>query len=431
MTQREGTDSAGRDRLWIVLLLLAGTLPRAWWAWRHGLTPQGGEAQNIATALVLGRGYADPYFTGSGPTAHLLPTMPLLVAGVYRLFGIRTAVAETVLEGLALVELFGGFWLLFRLFARLGVARLPRIGALAALCLLPVYWGQESLDFRYWEGALALCLALGSLHLLLTLHRQAAPPTRPQEAVTAALAAATLFVSPPLGIGVGLGAGLLILQRPAWPHRWRPIALAAGFTLLLVGPWALRNAHTLGRPILLRDNAPLEMSLANNPLALTLPADDAFNRRMKAIHPLQGGAGTARVGQVGELRYMDELNASLHAWIAAHPLPFARLCLLHLREMLWPSPWQFRLGSGLLAGPRAALVGIVSLLGLLGLVRGLRQGPEGWRYPAIVVAVAVLTYLPFQPVPRYLWLLWGLFMFSAASMAGRLSATDRMEVSGS
>jgi hypothetical protein len=410
------------ERTAVALLLALGALARLYWAWRHGLAPQGGEAQNIATALVLGRGYADPYFTGSGPSAHLLPTMPLLVAGVYRLFGIRTVVAETVLESLALIELFGGFWLLFRLFARLGVPRWPRIGAFALLCLAPVYWGQESLDFRYWEGALASCLALGTLHHLLTLHRQAAPPTLPQEAATAALAAATLFVSPPLGIGVGLGAGLLILQRPGWPHRWRPIALAAAFTLVLIGPWTLRNRHTLGRPILLRDNAPLEMSLANNPLAASLPANEAFDRQMKAIHPLQGGAGTQRVRQVGELRYMDELKSSLHGWMAAHPSIVARLCLLHLREIIWPSPWQFRLGSGLLAGPRAALVGIVSVLGLIGIGRGLRQGPEGWRYPSIVVAVAVLTYLPFQPVPRYLWLVWGLFVFSAASLAGRLRA---------
>jgi len=409
------------ERIALAGLILLGTLPRAFWAWRHGLAPQGGESQNIATALVMGRGYADPYFVGSGPTAHLLPTMPLLVAGVYRLFGIRTVAAEVVLEGLALAELFGGFWLLFRLFARLGVARGPRIVAFTLLCLAPVYWGQEALDFRYWEGALALCLGVATLHRLLTLHRQAAPPTLFQEAGTAALAAATLFVSPPLGIGVGIGAGLLILERPDWPHRWRPIALAALFTLALVGPWTLRNLHALGRPIPLRDNAPLEMSLANNPLAASLPAGDAFDRQMKAIHPLQGGAGTARVGQVGELRYMDELKTGLHAWIAAHPGTFARLCGLHLREMIWPSPWQFRLGSGLLAGPRAALVGIVSVLGLIGLARGLRSGPSGWRYPAVMVAVAVLTYLPFQPVPRYLWLLWGLFAFSAASLAGRLS----------
>ncbi len=408
------------ERGWLAALTLVGVGIRLGWAMRYGLHPLGGEAQNVGVALAAGRGFADPYFVGSGPTAHLMPTTPLLVAAVYRLFGPISAVSETLLQAIATAAVFGNFLLLNRLFRRLGVAAVPRVAGYALLCLVPLFLGPEALMFRYWDNALVLAAALAGLHRLLTLERQAAPPSLAQEAGTAALAALVLFASPPLGLGLGLGCGLLLLRRRDWPHRLRPIGLAALACLALFGPWTARNLRVMGAPILLRDNAPLELSLANNPLTQVMPPERAFWTEFHAIHPLDDGPGRARVARVGELPYMRELGGAVRAWIAAHPAAFLRLCLAHLRQMLVPPTWLFAMGTKGGAWARAAVADMVSLLGMAGLVRGLRRGPPGWRYPALLAGAVVVTYPPFQPTTRYIYPLWGIWVFAAASLFGRL-----------
>src|SRR5664280_409108 len=46
-----------------------------------------GEAESIALSLVNKHEFADPFAVPTGPTAHTTPFYPLLLAGVYTLFG--------------------------------------------------------------------------------------------------------------------------------------------------------------------------------------------------------------------------------------------------------------------------------------------------------------------------------------------------------
>jgi hypothetical protein len=48
------------------------------------------ETGNIASALSQGKGFSSPFGKETGPTAWLTPVYPLLVAGVFRVFGILT-----------------------------------------------------------------------------------------------------------------------------------------------------------------------------------------------------------------------------------------------------------------------------------------------------------------------------------------------------
>src|ERR1700685_3133774 len=50
----------------------------------------GWEMGRIARALATGYGYADPFNGHSGPTAWAPPLYPLLIAGVFKLFGVYT-----------------------------------------------------------------------------------------------------------------------------------------------------------------------------------------------------------------------------------------------------------------------------------------------------------------------------------------------------
>src|SRR6202789_1370396 len=57
----------------------------------------GWEMGRIARALVNGFGYADPFTGHSGPTAWSPPLYPLLIAGVFKIFGVYTAASAWVL----------------------------------------------------------------------------------------------------------------------------------------------------------------------------------------------------------------------------------------------------------------------------------------------------------------------------------------------
>src|ERR1700721_3496094 len=57
----------------------------------------GWEMGRIARALVTGFGYADPFTGHSGPTAWVPPLYPLLLAGVFKVFGVYSAKSAWVI----------------------------------------------------------------------------------------------------------------------------------------------------------------------------------------------------------------------------------------------------------------------------------------------------------------------------------------------
>ncbi|HUZ03935.1 MAG TPA: hypothetical protein VMU62_01160, partial [Acidobacteriaceae bacterium] len=57
----------------------------------------GWEMGHIARALVTGHGFADPFRGHTGPTAWVGPLYPLLLAGVFRIFGVFTLRAAWVI----------------------------------------------------------------------------------------------------------------------------------------------------------------------------------------------------------------------------------------------------------------------------------------------------------------------------------------------
>ena len=53
----------------------------------------GAEMGRIARALATGRGYADPFLGPTGPTAWVPPLFPLILAGIFKLFGVYSTLS--------------------------------------------------------------------------------------------------------------------------------------------------------------------------------------------------------------------------------------------------------------------------------------------------------------------------------------------------
>jgi hypothetical protein len=402
------------------IAIVIGLAERIFWGMRRQVHGATGEAAHVAVAWAQGRGFADAFMPGQGPTAHLLPVTPLIGGIAYRLFGVESMASEIVLFTLSQIMIFGAFLLLAKCFERLGSPPRAVLAGFCLLCVLPIYTTVEAFDFRIWEGGYGL--ALGALALLVILAGDAGEASRRADAGLAILPPVTFFVNPAVGVCAFAALALLLWRRRA-SIRPLPIMAGAALTLaVLVTPWMVRNMIVMHHLIPLRDNVGLELAVGNFPAALAPGDFDAiFETHLQTIHPRDHPAPfDAMVAAGGEVAYARLMGERAKAWIAAHPSDAARLWIRHVREMLFTRTWMFQTAHGRnLPVIRATLASVVGVLGLSGLILRIFGDRRSW-YVAFYIALPVLFYFPFQPIMRYTWLLYPVMMYFAADMVGRL-----------
>ncbi len=409
---------AGERRLLLFILIGAVIVRLVWLAHIHGgITAfvERGEATLEAYAVAEQGSFADAYYRGYGPSAHLLPVMPAIAGALLRLFGSTSAAAQLALLAWSLAQVICGWLLMRRLFDRLGTDPQARKLGLILLALIPVFAPQETVDFRWWEGALAVCLGTANLLLILKFEDGDTPGLRPL-ALAALLWAITAFVNPVTGLAAAGCWAVYALRRLPFARAAIFAGMSASLFALIVAPWAIRNAEVLGTPVLLRSNFGLEMALANHPGALnsTDPAA-TFRNRLTEIHPYHANGHAALERAGGEVVYSRALGAETRQWIAAHPFDFALLSLHHISEFFFPRPWQMHFaGWDDMRAPRAIAIALIDLLGLIGLAVGLRKRRRGYAMLALFILLSALPYAIVQPVVRYTYLVYGLLAYLAA-----------------
>jgi len=399
-------------------LLVAGAVLRLLWlSGATGLFALGnteaGEATRVAFSLALGHGFAGA-FPGMGATAHLLPLSPLVAGALLRLFGIGTPMAALALTAWALAQAGMLYLLLARLFRELGLDHRTLRAGVIALCLVPLFAPEETVSFRYWEGALGACCGALALTHLLRLRRQTVIRTG-QLGWAAAITAFAFFVSPPVGLATGACWATFAVRHlpPAGLVRFLLLMLAA-FAAWMV-PWTLRNAEALGEPIPIRSNFGLELAIGNHEQAVSGQDPAAvFKARLLAIHPYHGREANLHARAVGEVAYSKMLGDAAKAWIRDNPTKFLRLCARHYFEFFFPRSWQFE-GSqnDRFPGVRSFIISLVNALGILGLAFNAMRKRPGHAYLALYIALVALPYALVQPVPRYSYLVYGLLSFLA------------------
>lgn len=163
---------------------------------------------------------------------------------------------------------------------------------------------------------------------------------------------------------------------------------------LCIAPWAIRNEHSLGYPILTRSNPGLELRVSNNDDAAS---DQGANFRrgvFSKYHPYFNIAEAKRVRDIGEVAYNREELEKAEQWIRAHPRRFLDLCVGRFKDFwFYParsaSNWHY---------PKASLAKVAilygtSILGFGGLI-------YIWRKKRIPTAVLMLILIVY-PLPYY------------------------------
>jgi 4-amino-4-deoxy-L-arabinose transferase-like glycosyltransferase len=289
--------------------------------------PFGYEAGRIAQSIALGKGFGNPLFTDSGPTAWMAPVYPYLVAGVFQLFGIYSKASAIAL--LSLNSLFSALTCLPVFFiARKGGSQLVALWAAWSWALFPysIYFATD------WVWEICLTTLLFSVLFLYALHLESSSGVLLWAGFGLLWGLAALTNPVVLSVLPFLGYWIFLRLRHK-QERWLRPAMAATFVFVVaVAPWFLRNYRTFHRFVPFRDNLGLELHVGNN--------GDTSHWAPDSAHPSTNESELEEFNRLGEIGYMDQKRSQALHFIRSHPASFAWVTFRRIVYM-WTGYWSF------------------------------------------------------------------------------------------
>ena len=365
--------AAGRVRGWQVFVVaLALRLPLVW------MRPPPYHSENIRAGLTLARyGYlGDPFAIPTGPTAHVAPAYPTLIAAVRSL-------APSDADCLLVCSLILAVVSAANVAALVPVARslrLPRaVGWLATAIFLVPWFAFVEVSGEH-ETPLTVAALLGLLSVIARSMRSGPPSMFSAAGLGVATGLAAYFT--PLALPVAACASLAVLPWRAWRPRQTLTVLggAALLCLLTIAPYTLRNHRDLGGWILMRDNLGIELAVSNGPGAgVTKEQNRPY---FLQHHPFVRVEQARLIRRLGEVAYNRRLERTTFAWIDTHPQLFFRLFSQRAEYLVFPyTPrWYQRLIGG--------FVSVLAVAGCLLLWR------SRYQFGVRCLAGALIGYLP-------------------------------------
>jgi hypothetical protein len=345
----------------------------------------GAEMGRIARALATGRGFADPFFGQTGPTAWVTPLFPLILGGIFKLFGVYSTLSA---------------WAVLSFDSLLNALLIPLIWETGERCFGPRtarwpawIWALYPAAMQYcvkWIWETTLTVFLFQLALVIAL----------RVGCVSHEGAARSADGPTWGrwLAFGLVWGLMALSNPGlllflpvcgvWMlgrsgRAWRshlPKAIAAGLVFLaLIAPWSWRNTQVFHQFVALRTNMGAELYLGNGP--------GANGVLMLYDHPTKDFRQFELYRQMGELRYVAWRGELAKQAIRADLPRFFRLCAARIYYFWFGIPNADL--SPLTNFGRGLNYGFTSVAGLLGLGLALRR-----RLPAARLMGAAFLLMP-------------------------------------
>ncbi len=290
----------------------------------HHLADSGFESLQLGTSLALKGSFSDPFFPlATGPSAHLAPAYPALVAAIIKLFGAGSE-GDYALQWVSVIVLAAQLALFPLLAGRIGLS--PWAGALGASAWL---WARYPV--LPWENDFAALLVV---LLAFPMYRSLRTRLSPAQILCCGLLWGLLLLLTPTPLLV-LAAWLAVLLLTG-PQPRRYVILLAVIPLLVIAPWLVRNFRVFHRPVFLRDNLGIELGVSNNDcarfsMALNLGPDGCFS------HPNASLKEALQVRDLGEPAYNHTRQQQTEQWVRQHPRRFMTLTAERLAAYWMPN----------------------------------------------------------------------------------------------
>ncbi len=349
------------------------------------------EPGNIAAALVTGQGFSSPLRVPTGPTAWCAPVYPLLLAGIFRLFGLYTYRSFLAALTLNVALSAATAWCIVRLGS---VVMNPALGA-AAGWLWALFPNAILIPFEdvCWEATLAALLATILMLRTLRLWQQESLGAWVSYGVLWGVA---LLTTPTLASVFVLLLGWLVWKSPPGTRARRSLVTVAAIALCCA-PWTVRNALVFHQWIPIRSTLGLQLWMGNSE-----HADPIW---LGTYHPIFNPAERERYIRLGEPAYMKEKEKAALHYMMNHPRRVAMLAARRfvafwvggtpypLRDWFSHPSWWFRyvLTFNLLLAVAAA-GGLFSLF---------RQKHPYWLPLSALPVIYPFAYYLTLAIPRY------------------------------
>jgi Dolichyl-phosphate-mannose-protein mannosyltransferase len=289
------------------------------------------EVGNVAYALSTGHGFCCLFRQPTGPTAWLAPVYPLLIAGIFKLFGaftFQSFLASVVLNSLgSAMTCFPLFHAAERVAGKSSAVLATWLWAVSPIAIiLPYAW--------IWDSSLAAFLAAAILWATLCLVDCG---SLRDFAAYGLLWGISLLTNPALAALLPFLLAWLLLHKstghpPCHPERgFGAKDLNLSRTTLLCGvlvsltlvlctclPWTLRNYSHFDRFIPLRSNLPYEFWSGNN---------EIFDPSSRAVNRITRYEQTALYAREGETAFLSEKWRAARSFVQTHPRLYAQLCV--------------------------------------------------------------------------------------------------------
>lgn len=348
------------------------------------------EMGNVAGSVAAGHGFASPCGVPSGPTAMVTPGFPLLLAGIFRVFGPYSEPSRFVLLFLNCIFSALTCLLLLWIGKRTFGETTSVIGAWLWALWPMALWETH----RVWETSISAFLFSAVFLSVLEL--------RSRRGLAFGMASSLLW-----GLAVLVNPAILAFLLPAllWQVYvdWRAqkgfsraLITAAIGLVVAISPWLVRNYVVFHRSMMIRDNFGYELYLGNHPQQADNP--------VFADHVCSKASELAEFRASGELAFIEARKQQAIALITRDPEHYVHRVAARLFETwvgtsaIWLDVDQSTPARSSLARPLQAAGHVLfagsSILALIGLYQALRRKLPG--------AVFFLFMVLLPPIPYYL-----------------------------
>lgn len=347
----------------------------------------GYEVGRIASALASGQGFSSPFPDPSGPTAWLGPVYPLLVAGMFKIFGVYTPasalavmVTNSVFSALTCLAIY-----------LLGMELFGSTVALLAAwawAILPY-----SINWSFWIWETAVSTFLFTLLFWLTVRLARRPRLRTWAIYGVLWGVLGLTNASCLSFLPVAAIWLWYRLRGQQQFRMLPAAASALLFVLVVSPWVARNYAAMGKFIFPRSDFGEELYMGNH--------EGSEGLCMFWDHPVWNRYEMASFAQQGELAYVAAKQKIAEQWIRQHPGRFAALTLRRIGFFWFDIPEQGRVAKHFGMGSRHAMFFGFALLAFWGLWLAFRRRhSSAWLFAGLFLLFPLVYYIT-HCHPRY------------------------------
>ncbi len=350
------------------------------------------ESGNIAHSLATGHGFSSPFRVDTGPTAWMTPAFPLLLAGIFRVFGAYTLHAWEAIVLFNILCCTLACVPIFYAAKRIGGVGLAAVAAwLWAIFPNAILIPVESM----WDASISALLVATILWATLAL----AESERIRDwCAYGLLWGVTLMVNATLAALLPLLLGWLAyrqhLQKRLWVGR---TAATLAIVVLCCVPWTVRNYRVFHHFVPLRSVLGLQLWLGNNDQTQDIFRGD--------LHPIYNAGEREKYIAVGEIAYMHEKQQEAVRYMISHPAREVRLVAYRFIS-IWsggtPYPLKDFIETPSLGFRFILAFNLLAALGALcGIFILLRSHSAFWFPVAVFPIVYPWAYYLTLSLPRY------------------------------